>query len=421
MDRIDTDVLVVGGGPAGLGAAMGAASAGARVHLVECGRGLGGQVADVGLGAICGLYRHEPAGPPRYLAGGFARSFAECLRASFPVGPMAVDGLHMLACPPDFYVEQTHRLLAETPAIEPLFDTTPARVDLDGRRLAQVDVVSGERRVKIRAAGFVDASGDAALAALAAVTTRDLSASQSAGYLVRLEGVPEDRCGRSGALRILRAAIRAARTELLPAQAACFSIEPWSAPGSLTLKFTLPPPGRETVEELLIRARVAVRHLVQFLRDAVPALAGVHVAWLAERVGVRAGRVIGGRATLTRAHVLGAARFADAVARGAWPIEQWIAGQPRPHLTPTAVGDYYEIPAGCLRPRELDNLFVAGRCISADAEGLASARVIATAMDTGWAAGRLAAGNGLDSALKEIQHRLAEVDAGEPAGKNAPA
>ena len=54
------------------------------------------------------------------------------------------------------------------------------------------------------------------------------------------------------------------------------------------------------------------------------------------------------------------------------------------------LGDYYEIPIGCLRARDLENVFVAGRCISAEPRAIASARVIGTCLGMGWAAGTAA-------------------------------
>jgi anti-sigma factor RsiW len=87
------------------------------------------------------------------------------------------------------------------------------------------------------------------------------------------------------------------------------------------------------------------------------------------------------------------------VARCAWPIEQWNAdGVARFRYLPP--GTHYEIPERCLRARDLDNLFMAGKCLSADVEAIASARVMGCCLATGAAAGVLAARH-LDSAHSE--------------------
>jgi hypothetical protein len=71
---------------------------------------------------------------------------------------------------------------------------------------------------------------------------------------------------------------------------------------------------------------------------------------------------------------------------------------------------YYEIPLDCLRPVELDNVLVAGRCFSAEAGAMTSARVIGTALATGWAAGTAAAfqamGRSMDEAVDAIQKQM---------------
>jgi hypothetical protein len=79
-------------------------------------------------------------------------------------------------------------------------------------------------------------------------------------------------------------------------------------------------------------------------------------------------------------------------------------------MTYFAERDYYDIPLDCLRPVELDNVFVAGRCLSAMTGAMTSARVIGTALATGWAAGTAAAfqtaGRTLDDAILTIRQQM---------------
>jgi hypothetical protein len=90
-------------------------------------------------------------------------------------------------------------------------------------------------------------------------------------------------------------------------------------------------------------------------------------------------------------------------------MERWTSS-PRPEMTYFAEGDYYEIPMDCLRPAELDNVWVAGRCFSATTGAMTSARVIGTAMATGWAAGTAAAfqaaGRSANDALTQIREQM---------------
>jgi predicted flavoprotein YhiN len=88
--------------------------------------------------------------------------------------------------------------------------------------------------------------------------------------------------------------------------------------------------------------------------------------------------------------VLAGRKFADSIARCAWPIEQWgTDGLPRFKYLPGNA--HYEIPARSLRAAGLQNLFMAGKTISADVDAIASARVMGCCLTTGAAAGHLAA------------------------------
>jgi hypothetical protein len=109
----------------------------------------------------------------------------------------------------------------------------------------------------------------------------------------------------------------------------------------------------------------------------------------AVQVGVRVGRMAAGVDTLTLDHVLQCAKVADGVARGCWPVEVWRNGR-RPEVKYLPQNDYYDIPAGCLVADGLDNVFMGGRCIGAEEMAMGSARVIGTALGTGYAAGVLA-------------------------------
>ena len=86
-------------------------------------------------------------------------------------------------------------------------------------------------------------------------------------------------------------------------------------------------------------------------------------------------------------------------------MEEW-GDAPLPKMTYLPEGKAYEIPAACLCAEGLDGVFAAGRCLSASDEAISSARVLATAMSTGWAAGKLAAfralGRTQDNAIEEI-------------------
>ena len=147
-------------------------------------------------------------------------------------------------------------------------------------------------------------------------------------------------------------------------------------PDSVTVKFTGPPE--------------QVPKLIEFLHANVQGFENCSTPLKKFSIARRAGRMIVGEYVLTGADVLGAKKFPDAVAKCAWPMEQWNAdGKTRLRYLPP--GEHYEITARSLRAAKIKNLFMAGKTISADVDAIASARVMGCCLATGAAAGNLAA------------------------------
>ncbi len=140
-----------------------------------------------------------------------------------------------------------------------------------------------------------------------------------------------------------------------------------------------------------VEARAQVMELLDFFRKDVPGFAGARIAATATQIGIRESRRIVGEYTLTADDVLNARTFDDAIARSAYPIDIHNpagSGTSTRRLPP---GASYEIPYRCLVPKGVDDLLVAGRCISTTHEALASTRLTPTVMTLGQAAGTAAA------------------------------
>lgn len=149
-----------------------------------------------------------------------------------------------------------------------------------------------------------------------------------------------------------------------------------------------------TDAEQLTRAEIEGRRqalaYARFLVERVPGYEKAALAGLSHQIGVRETRRIHGRYRLTRADVLGARAFDDAIARCGAPIEEHHAGgDTRWEYLPT--GHTYDIPYRCLLPKDVEGLLVAGRCLSADHDAHASVRSMGQCMAMGQAAGTAAA------------------------------
>jgi hypothetical protein len=145
----------------------------------------------------------------------------------------------------------------------------------------------------------------------------------------------------------------------------------------------------------LTRAELAThRQLAQiarFLHDRVPGFEQSYVIQSGVQIGVRETRRVLGDYQLTGADVLSARSFEDVIARGAYPVDIHNPNGPGTILRRLPPGRSYDIPLRTLLPRDIDNLLVAGRCISGDHVAHSSYRIMPISMATGQAAGVCAA------------------------------
>jgi hypothetical protein len=140
-----------------------------------------------------------------------------------------------------------------------------------------------------------------------------------------------------------------------------------------------------------IEGRRQVYRVIRFLKRYVPGFEKAHLISTGSQIGIRETRRIVGEYTLTGSDVLEARRFPDSIARGSYPVDIHDPSGKGWGVQFVKEGGDYDIPYRCLVPKEIENLLVAGRCISADHEAIGSTRVMAPCMAMGQAAGLAAA------------------------------
>jgi hypothetical protein len=138
-------------------------------------------------------------------------------------------------------------------------------------------------------------------------------------------------------------------------------------------------------------ARRQVRELVDFLRTEVAGFEQAYLQQTATQIGIRETRRIHGAYTLTADDVVTARKFEDGIARCSYPIDIHSPTGSGTDIRSVPRGDYYQIPYRCLQPLGVENLLVAGRCVSATHEGQSSLRVMPQCFAMGQAAGAAAA------------------------------
>lgn len=425
----DCDVLVVGGGAAGLASAVTAARQGMRVILLErygyCG---GGAVAGLS-GTVCGLYlsTKTPEAKPEQIVFGFSETFCRALEERGGLSAPMRYGKTWTRVHDPLKWRLTADAFLRDAGVVVIYHSVAIGVLLDGgEKIEGVMAWTKEGMLRINARVTVDASGDADVVAMAGLpeVIGDGGRVQNPTMIFHLQGVDIPRfMVRHGADTIMDQSVSALIEEKnrsgeynLPRNKVW--LFPTTQPGELLCNCTriTGSDNRELnslyyrdFSEAEINGRLQAMEYARFFHDN---LAGCEHAWIsdtAHQVGIRQSRQLLGRGQLKNADVVSGKKFATAVARSAWPIELHAGSKPKVEWL---FDDYYEIPYDCFVPSGGLGLLVAGRCLSAEHEAVASARVTAQCFAYGHAIGHAAA-IGLKNNLEpcdvdpqEIRHAL---------------
>jgi FAD dependent oxidoreductase len=398
-DAVSVDVVVVGGGAAGLAAAIAAGRAGARTALVERYGFLGGMATAGMVSTICGLYHGTPSGGPEPLNDGFSETFARRLVAMPGCQKPVRRGRNfVLPYTPFAFACLADELVAAVASLEVYLHAYLVGVTARPDRIEALRVATWEGTLELAAKVVVDTSGDAVVAHRAGAATETVPPPerQLPSLVFALQQVDTAALGAGPRVTLLRTLLAAEQDGRLPRGASNVSVGPSPQPGELIGKLALegvatdPADRRDHLTAAEQEGRRRVLAVTEFLKT-LPAFERAFVSHVAPQIGVRESRRIVGRYRLTREDVLSGRKFDDAVARASWPIELWHDGHRGATYEYLEDGQTYDIPLRSLRARDVANLFVAGRCMSATHEALGSARVIGTCLATGEAVGRAAA------------------------------
>jgi hypothetical protein len=405
---VQTDVLVVGGGAAGVAAAVTAAREGLKVTLLErygfCG---GGAVAGLS-GTICGMYEasDDANAPPNQIVHGFADEFANRMSARGGLTPPIRYGKTFTRVHDPLIWRETADSMLRQAGVQVLLHTTVTDALVEGgEKIDGIAAYTKQGRLSVRAKVTIDASGDADVAAMAGFPTfmgQD-GKIQNPTMIFRLGGVdterflsvfgPDSIMGREVTELILR--LHNSHEYRLP-RAKIF-LFPTPRPNELLCNCTrvigrdgreLNPLLVEDITEAEIEGRLQVREYARFFRDHLAGCEESYVNDTGVQVGVRQTRQVLGRVTLRNEDVTRGTKFRNGIARSPWPIELHSGDKPR---LVWLTNDYYEVPLDCFVPERGEGLLAAGRCLSAEHEAMASARVTAQCFSYGHAIGHAAA------------------------------
>jgi len=387
----EADVVVIGGGSAGVAAAVTAARLGLRTVLVEEFPFFGGMSTGGCVGTFCGFFYRDTAGDFAPVVGGYPMEVMQKLQSrAMCYGPVPFKttaavpyvpwGLKLLL---DELVRGEDRLTVY------LYARFLQAIVAD-REIRAVSVQTRSGRIALVGRHYVDASGDAVLARAAGVETMQGETLQYPSMMFYMQNV--DLGAALADFGQLNSLIEQHfHQENLPRKSG--NIIPTGRHGEVLVAMSRVGVGDRPIDaaaadeltlgEMLGRAQ-AVR-LADFLVRYMPGFSQAFLSDTAPRLGIRETRKIVGRYQLQGDDVLGGRKFDDGVCRSAWPVELHVAGG-ETEWKFLDQGQYYTVPYRCLLPREIDNLLVVGRCISATREAFASVRVIGPCMSEGQAA-----------------------------------
>ena len=418
------DVVVLGGGPAGIAAAPPPAALGRTVLMVERYGFLGGMGTAAGVTNFCGLHANVFGDIKQVVHGVADDLLARIDRLGGLNAPHLVLGKIMAQAYDTAAFKCAADDLLVSRGVDVLFHALAAGVVMDSARRIQallVETKSGRRAMLAQV--FIDCSGDGDLAAFAGAAFEKGGADGGLLYptmMFRLNGVDAEKA--SDAWRTIPALMdqAAKRGVAFPRKGAIVRPQKHSSEWRVNVTQVKNADGRAVdgtnARELSageIDGRKQAIDFVGFLKREAPGFAGAYVVDIPPQLGVRETRRVTGRYQLTAEDVLTCASFDDTVGVNGWPIEAHVAGDVAwrwPDI-PGSRG-FNHLPYRMLTPPGVDNLLVAGRCASMTHEGQSAARVSGGCFVMGEAAGAAAhlslAGNGTvaDIAVDKLQETL---------------
>lgn len=432
--EFNADVLVIGGGPAGFGAAVAAARNGASTMLIERNAMLGGMATTGLVGPFMTCYDDD--GQEQIVKGIFDEL---CLRTEARGGaihPSKVEGMTTYS---SYYIRSHRHVtpfqsetlavvmdeMAAEAGVQVLFNVQVCDVLKEGERIAGVIAAMKEGLALFRAKTYIDCTGDADVAHFAGVPTwmgdersgqmqpaslffeignvdrekfvGELEAKKEAGQL----GIPSHNCWswyiaearKNGDWTLDRDEIGNYEQPVN---------NRWKM--NTTRMAGVDATRTEDITRGLIEGREQVQQVMAFLHKYVPGCENAELIQVASALGVRETRHIVGRYELTVDDIMSQKHFDDAICTFGYAVD--IHDPQGNGGVFQEVNHYYTIPFRCMVPVECENLLVAGRSICGSSEAAASYRVMPCCIALGQAAGTAAA-----LALR-IGGEAADVDTG---------
>ncbi|MDA5093989.1 FAD-dependent oxidoreductase [Aliiroseovarius sp. KMU-50] len=395
--KTDVDVLVIGGGTAGFGAALAAARQGQRTMLIEASQKIGGVMS------FCPGMPWGAAYPCDVSIGGIMEELAERLFAMDPPAaekrPCALENFGAeIQYDHDIATTTMFEMLEEA-GVDLRLGATATGPEMEGNRIESVEFFDRHGAQTVAAGMVIDCSGDGDTSAKAGVPYElgDTSGNMMGVTLTfmmvgadldRIFAEPDPYFTAQAGIGIAEGRLHEDLGKLYlmrgfhPDTVFCNSVVIRGVDGTNPADVT-----RATQE-----GRRRCMQMAEFLRSDIPGFEQAKMMYLGPTVGVRETRKLEGQYRVTGADLAAGTKFPDGIVACDNPIDDVMrADESMTHDAIVGAGDYYTIPFRSMVPREIENLMFAGRIISADPEAFASVRGMPQCIAMGQACGTAAA------------------------------
>jgi len=438
----DFDVVVLGGGPAGITAAISAARNGAKTLLVERYGFLGG----MSTAALVYPWMTFHSASGQQVIKGLAQEIVERLQArnGSPGHLRDTIGFTYSLTPyhPEIYKVVAFEMLEEA-GVEVMLHTSAIDVITEQEKIKGVKLYNKSGTTLLQGKFFIDATGDADIAYMSGAPWEQGNSNHKVQPMTmkfRMKGVKLDKVKQYMLQNRDQFYEKTLIDQLdeLPLTAIAGFYKLWeeaklSIPREGVLFFTGPaedevlinvsrvsgldPTNAQDLTQAEYEGRKQVLELEKFFKEYIPGFEQASISEVGSQIGVRETRRIIGQYVLNGIDVLDARRFPDVIARSGYPID--IHNPEGKGITANFIreGGAYDIPYRCIVPQRIKNLLLAGRCISTTHEAQATTRLTPSCMAIGQAAGTAAAiavavnCNNIEVPIDELQRRLTEQHA----------
>jgi len=407
VDNISTDVVVVGGGAAGVAAAHTISKQNLKVILIEkygfCG---GGAVAGLS-GTICGMYEASDKlqNKPKQAVFGFTDEFAKMLEQKGGLTEPIAYGKTFTRVHDPLVWKETADVFLQNKNITTIYHAVVIKTLVEGNdKIEGVQVWSKQGTFNIKSKITIDASGDADVIAMAGLPNfiGDKGKVQNPTMIFKISGVDIETFTQTYGLNsimpqevtdLIIKMNKDNRYKLPRAKIWLFST---TKPNELLCNCTriIGEDGRELnslyykdFTEAETQGRKQIREYAKFFKENLKGCEKSFVTDTGTQVGIRQTRQVDGVYKLKNSDVINGKKFKDGIARSPWPIELHSGNKPKVEWL---LDDVYEVPLNCFIPKNGEGIIAAGRCLSAEHEAVASARVTAQCFSYGHAVGHAA-------------------------------